>query len=113
MNQDLQSLLDMLQSAEVVLSYMEGVTESRFYNDEPQLQDAVIRRLTVIGEAANRVSTETQSSLTNVAWTQVRGMGNRLIHEYDGVDLAIVWETTQSILPALIVSLKKAIPSDQ
>ncbi len=42
MNRDLQSLLDMLQAAEIVLSYVEGVTESRFYNDEPQLQDAFL-----------------------------------------------------------------------
>jgi len=102
----------MLQSAEIVLSYMEGVTESRFYNDEPELQDAVIRRLTVIGEAANRVSAEMRSSLTAVAWPQVRGMRNRLVHEYDGIDLVIVWKTTQTIIPALIASLKEAVPSD-
>ena len=112
MNRDLQSLLDMLQSAEIVLAYMEGVTESRFYNDEVQTQDAVIRRLTVIGEAANRVSAEVRSSLTDVAWPQVRGMRNRLVHEYDGVDLAIVWKITQTVIPALIESLKEAVPSD-
>lgn len=112
MNRDLQSLLDMLQSAEIVVSYLEGITESRFYHDGPQLQDAVIRRLLVIGEAANRVSEEKRLSLTNIDWPQVRGMRNRLVHEYDEIDLAIVWETTQSVVPELIIKLKDAIPSE-
>ena len=112
MNRDLQSLLDMLQSAEIVMSYLEGVTESRFYHDEQQLQDAVIRRLLVVGEAANRVSEERRLSLTDIEWPQVRGMRNRLIHEYDEIDLAIVWETTQSIIPELIIKLENIIPSE-
>ncbi len=109
MNRDRQSLLDILQSAELILTYVEGVSESRFYHDEPQLQDAVIRRLMVIGEAASRVSVEGQNSLTDVEWAQVRGMRNRLVHEYDGIDLAIVWKTVQTIIPALVESLKEAI----
>ena len=112
MNRDLQSLLDMLQSAEIVMSYLEGVTESRFHHDEQQLQDAVIRRLLVVGEAANRVSEERRLSLTDIEWPQVRGMRNRLIHEYDEIDLAIVWETTQSIIPELIIKLKNIIPAE-
>ena len=112
MNRDLQSLLDMLQSAEIVMSYLEGVTESQFYHDEQQLQDAVIRRLLVVGEAANRVSEERRLSLTDIEWPQVRGMRNRLIHEYDEIDLAIVWETTQSIIPELIIKLKNIIPAE-
>lgn len=112
MNRDLQSLLDMLQSAEIVVSYLDGITESRFYHDEPQLQDAVIRRLLVVGEAANRVSEEKRLSLTDIEWPQVRGMRNRLVHEYDEIDLAIVWETAQTIIPELIMRLKDAIPSE-
>lgn len=113
MNRDLQSLLDMLQSAELVMSYVEGITESQFYEGSPQLQDAVIRRLMVIGEAANRVSEIMQHSLSDVVeWRQVRGMRNRLVHEYDEIDLEIVWQTTQTTIPALVTGLRGAIPAD-
>jgi len=102
----------MLQSAEIVISYLEGITEKQFYHDGPQLQDAVIRRLLVIGEAANRVSEGKRLSLTDIEWPQVRGMRNRLVHEYDEIDLAIVWQTAQSIIPDLIIKLTNAIPSE-
>ncbi|MEL7069243.1 MAG: DUF86 domain-containing protein [Cyanobacteria bacterium J06634_6] len=108
---DLQSLLDMLQSAEVVLAYLEGMTKDQFYDDEEK-QDAVMRRMMVVGEAANRVSEETRLSLTSIRWPKVRGMRNRLVHEYDDIDLAIVWQTAQTILPELITKLQDAIPSD-
>ena len=95
----------------MVLAYLDDVTEASFYEDG-KLQDAVIRRLLVVGEAANRVSSETQQSLSDIAWLKIRGIRNRLVHEYDGIDLAIVWATTQTEILELEVKLK-AVLSDK
>lgn len=111
MERDTQALLDMFQSAELVLVYLKDVTESDFYRNV-QVQDAVIRRLLVVGEAASRVSISTQNNLPDVAWPQMRGMRNRLVHEYDGIDLVIVWQTTQTVLPTLIVRLERYLQAN-
>lgn len=89
MQRDLQFLLDMLQSAELILAYTAQVSEAEFVANV-QLQDSVIRRLLVIAEAARRVSETTRQILPNVSWQEINGMRNRLVHEYADVDLTIV-----------------------
>lgn len=77
-----------------------------------QLQDSVIRRLLVIAEAARRVSDTTRQTLPNVSWQEINGMRNRLVHEYDDVNLNIVWDVVQSEIPPLIEELKSQIPPE-
>ncbi|HLG30832.1 MAG TPA: HepT-like ribonuclease domain-containing protein, partial [Candidatus Brocadiales bacterium] len=69
-------------------------------------QDAVIRRIEIVGEAARRISEETQNGFPGLPWNEIIGMRNVMIHEYDDVDLAIVWETVKNDLPPLIESLE-------
>lgn len=111
MNRDLQSLLDMYRSAESVMKYLKNVSNDDFLRDE-RLQDSVIRRLIVIGEAANRVSEEEQLSWPDIEWTKIRGLRNRLVHEYDEIDLRIVWITAQTEMTDLMLKLKSMIPPD-
>ena len=54
-----------------------------------------MRRLEVVGEAARRVSAEGRAALPGLPWRQMVGMRNRMIHEYDRVDIAMVWETLE------------------
>ncbi|QDZ38975.1 DUF86 domain-containing protein [Euhalothece natronophila Z-M001] len=95
----------MLQSAELVVTYTEQCTKAEFL-ENMQLQDAVIRRLLVIAEAARRVSEETRQRFSNIAWQEINGMRNRLVHEYDDVNLNIVWDVVQFEIPELIQELK-------
>lgn len=111
MQRDLQFLLDMLQSAELILTYMTHVSKNEFAANV-QLQDAVIRRLLIIAEAARRVSDETRQVLPNISWQEMNGMRNRLVHEYDDVNLSIVWDTVQAKIPPLIKELKSQIPPE-
>ncbi len=60
-----------------------------------QLQDAVIRRLLIIAEAARRISETTRQGIPTIAWQEINGMRNRLVHEYDDVNLNIVWNVVQ------------------
>jgi uncharacterized protein with HEPN domain len=112
MERDLQSLLDMLQSAQIVMDYVAGRSGQDLSSDL-QLQDAVIRRLLIIGEASKRVSEPTRKSLTTIPWSAISGMRNRLVHEYDEIDLDVVWDTIGKSLPILIVELEKLVPPDE
>lgn len=111
MERDLQSLLDMLQSAQIARNYIAGRSQNELETDL-QLQDAVIRRLLIIGEAARRVSQTTQQALPVIPWAAINGMRNRLVHEYDEIDLDIVWSTIMNSLPILILELEKVVPPD-
>ncbi|HEY9879127.1 MAG TPA: DUF86 domain-containing protein [Leptolyngbyaceae cyanobacterium] len=109
MQRDLQFLLDMLQSAELILTYTTQCSRDEFITNV-QLQDSVIRRLLVIAEAARRVSNVTKQALSNVSWQEINGMRNRLVHEYNDVNLDIVWNVVQLEIPPLIEELKLRIP---
>jgi len=89
MERDLQSLLDMLQSAQIVMDYIAGRLRDELTTDL-QFQDAMIRRLLIIGEASKRVSETTRQTLTTIPWAAINGMRNRLVHEYDEIDLALL-----------------------
>ena len=72
----------------------------------------MIRRLLVIAEAARRVSEPTRQTLPNVSWQEINGMRNRLVHEYDDLNLNIVWDVVQNEIPTLIEELKIQIPPE-
>ncbi len=112
MQRDLQFLLDMLQSAELIVTYTAQCSKTEFVANV-QLQDSVIRRLLVIAEAARRVSEITRQTLLNISWQEINGMRNRLVHEYDDVNLNIVWDVIQAEIPSLIEELKLQVPPDR
>jgi uncharacterized protein with HEPN domain len=102
----------MLQSAELILTYTAQCSKDEFVANV-QLQDSVIRRLLVIAEAARRVSDATRQALPNISWQEINGMRNRLVHEYDDVNLNIVWNVVQNQVPMLIEELKPRIPHER
>ncbi len=106
MQRDRQFLLDMQQSAELVRAYTAQCSKAEF-TDNVQLQDAVIRRLLVIADAVRRVSESTRQTLPTIAWAEINDMRNRLVHEYDAVDLNIVWDVVQTAIPNLIEVLQQ------
>jgi uncharacterized protein with HEPN domain len=112
MERDLQSLLDMLQSAEIIMSYVARRSRSELTTDL-QFQDAIIRRLLIIGEAARRISEPTRQTLPAIPWFAINGMRNRLVHEYDELDLDTIWDTVIDSLPALILELEQVVPPKQ
>ncbi len=98
-------LVDMLEAARLAMAYVQGASRAEFLRDL-RLQDSVIRRLAILGEAARRVTQETRQTLLQVPWAQLIAMRNLLIHEYDDVDADIVWATVQQDLPQLIAELE-------
>ena len=105
MEHDVQYLLDILASARMIRSYVEGATRQEFLTDT-KLQDSVIRRIEIIGEAAGRISSAFREENPEIPWNEIRGMRNRMIHVYDDIDMDIVWETVQQDIPQLISLLE-------
>lgn len=108
MQRDEAYLLDILESVRLALAYMEGVDQES-YARNTQLQDAVIRRLEILGEAARRISEATRAAYPALPWRQMIGMRNHVIHVYDGVDIEVVWDTVQEDLPGLLAMLTEII----
>jgi uncharacterized protein with HEPN domain len=69
-------------------------------------QDAVIRNIEIIGQAVKGISDDTRALDTAVPWRQIAGMRDKLIHEYFGVDLALVWDVVERELPSLRLRLE-------
>jgi uncharacterized protein with HEPN domain len=109
MARDTGYLLDILEAARVASGYVQGKTKEEFLQDS-QCQDAVIRRLEIIGEAARRISEPTRARISQIPWAAMIAMRNLMIHEYDDVDLQVVWYTVQEHLPNLIRAIEPLVP---
>lgn len=70
-----------------------------------QLQDAVVRRLEIIGEAARSIPAESQESHEEIPWADVIALRNRIVHAYFAINLTIVWDVVQHDLPRLAENL--------
>lgn len=101
---DLVKCEDMRLHSERARQYVGSLSLEEFQSND-LVQDAVIRCVEVIGEAARQVSDETRHEVPEIPWTQIIGMRNLLAHDYGGVDLGQVYSVVTASLPALLVPL--------
>ncbi len=90
----------MLDSLKLIEKYLQGKSKDDFLSSE-QLQDAIIRRLEIIGEAVKNLPENIVKEHSDLPWKQIAGMRDILIHQYFGVDLDLTWEVIQVELPIL------------
>lgn len=93
-------LRHILDAIEMIGSYLEGF-EIGSFNIDRKTQDAVVRQLEIIGEAAANLTTELRDANPHVAWQSAASARNRLIHGYFDVDPVVVWDITENDLPVL------------
>lgn len=103
-------LRDIAEAALLARQYIQGMTYQQFVADT-RTQDAVIRRLEIMGEAAGRISEEARSAFPDVPFRQMRGMRNILSHDYGEIHLERVWTTLEQDLPRLIANLLPLFPT--
>ncbi len=95
-------LQHMLESIALIEQYMKKSDLEKFCDPTAtELQDAVMRRLSIIGEAANNIPEEVKSDNADVEWRDIVGLRNILMHEYFGVSLQEVFDTVTKDLPVL------------
>ena len=102
-----------LECIEKIEQYLQGKSKEDVL-DSSQLQDAVIRRIEIIGEAAKNIPDKIQDEHPEIQWNEAKGMRNILIHEYFGVDLDLTWEVAKKDLPNLkkqMIALKEDLHS--
>lgn len=81
-----------------VESYTRGLSREAFLGDEKTI-DAVVRNLEIIGEAARQMPAAFAAAHPEIPWQRVAGLRNRIVHEYFGLDLEIIWEIVETDLP--------------
>ena len=103
MKDDRLYLHHMLERCQRITRFIRQGRDALMASDE--LQDAVIRNVEVIGEAAKRVSPDARSQLASLDWRAICGMRDVLIHDYIGVDLDEVWNVASSRMPERSVTV--------
>ena len=101
-------LEDMLESSVKIKNYTVGLDFDSFRKDDKTI-DAVVRNFEIIGEAANRIDSKFRQDNPYIKWERIRGLRNRIVHDYFGIDYKIVWSIIENDLDELIVQLKKII----
>jgi len=101
-------LEDIQDSIRKIEKYTRGVDFSKFSRDE-QMIDAVVRNLSIIGEAVKNIPKEIKAKNPDVAWNEIKGMRNKVVHEYFGIDEEILWKTIQDDLPIFKKQITKLL----
>lgn len=99
MKDDRIYLLHIRDAIQHVEDYTKGGRDE-FFNDR-KTQDAVVRNLEIIGEAVKNLSAQLKSSHPAISWKRIAGMRDKMIHEYFGVNLNLVWDAVDRDLPDL------------
>jgi len=110
--QDDVRLRHMLEAAQEAREFAAGRRRSDLDADRMLLR-ALTQAITIVGEAASRVSREFQESNPQIPWPDIVAMRNWLVHAYFDIDADQVWATVEEDLPPLIVELERLIPPRQ
>jgi len=98
----------MIENAERIERYLAGVDRATFAGNG-LLRDAVERCLERVCEAAHRLGERATELMPSQAWSDIRGMGNRLRHAYDRISLDVIWNTARHDLPGLAADARRAL----
>lgn len=102
---------DILEAIAKIHEYISGVDYAKFTLDR-KTQDAVVRNLEIIGEAAGRLPEPIKTGAVDIEWRKIVGLRNILAHEYFGVSLPVVWDVVENKLGPLEIACRKLLEND-
>ncbi len=109
MSRDSASLLDIVRAGQLVLQFAQGVNREQLASDVLR-QSAILYQISIMGEATKRLSREFREQHSEVPWDDVAGMRDIIAHQYDRVDLDIVWQVIQRNIPELLYMITPLLP---
>ncbi|MBF2049772.1 MAG: DUF86 domain-containing protein [Elainella sp. C42_A2020_010] len=112
MNRDQAYLVDIATTCQTIAELIQGMSQSSFTADK-RTHLAVLYEITVIGEIVKRLSPEFRQDHSEIPWKQIAGMRDKLVHDYNKVDLDLTWEVTQSRIPELLESVLPLLPQQE
>jgi len=101
-------LTHILESIDLISQYIQGISHEQFLRSIEK-QDAVLRRIEIIGEAARNLPDEIKTSYPDIAWRDIIAMRNILIHKYFGIDLNLTWKVARERMPKLKEEISKIL----
>jgi len=111
MSPEFMPLLDILTAIRRALQFTDRHDVTSFQADQMAMW-AAYSQMIIIGEATNRISREFQQQHAEIPWAEMRGMRNKMVHNYDDVDWDLLWETVTGDLPRLKASIEPLIPKE-
>ena len=108
---DKANLLAIIDSAQKILNYVDGIKDADAFYADQRTFDAVLMNFVVIGESVSRISDQLQNDNPDVPWRQIKGFRNIIAHDYFGVDAEEVWQIIESYLGELIKDVEGMLNS--
>jgi len=108
---DVEFLADTKEAVLRINAYTQDLSYEQFLEDK-KTQDAVVRNLEIIGEAAKNISEELKKKYPQIRWKDLAGVRDKLIHHYFGVNFDIVWNIVKQELPELLSQLEEILKNE-
>ncbi|MDX2096212.1 MAG: DUF86 domain-containing protein [Leptolyngbyaceae cyanobacterium bins.59] len=110
MSRDNASLLDIVQAGQLILQFAQGLSRDQLASDL-RTQSAILYQIAIMGEATKRLSRQFREHHPEVPWDDIAGMRDIVAHQYDRIDLNIVWQVIQRNIPELLNVLVTLLPT--
>lgn len=111
MFRDEASVLDIFRAGQRVLEFARGLSRSDLETDVMRLS-AILYQIGIVGEATKRLSFEFREQHSQIPWSQVAGMRDIIFHQYDRLDLDVVWTVIQRSIPELLAQIVLLLPEE-
>lgn len=112
MPRDLESLIDIEKAAQRILRFASDIDRNELIANDEKVS-AILYQITIIGEATKRLSMQFRQQHPEIPWRNLAGMRDVIIHEYDQVDLDVVWDVIQREIPQLLMQLEPLMINPQ
>lgn len=112
MSRDNASLLDIARAGQLILQFAQGLSREQLEVDL-RTQSAILYQIAIMGEATKRLSIEFRRLHPEIPWDDMAGMRDVITHQYDRLDLDIVWQVAQRNIPELLDLLLPLLPRQE